>query len=420
MNFFKKMLPRKQRLEADERALAERGTEKERMTLAKDERTSQEILYYLADKDPSTGVRKAAAGNTSMPLQAAPILAKDRDQDVRMIIANRLVKILPSLSEDKYSQLYAFAVQSLGMLALDEVLKIRKALSETLKDHAFTPPAIAAQLARDLEREVSEPILRFCAALSDDDLVDILKTHPANWAAEAIAGRNTVSSRVCEAVINTGNVLAGKILISNEGAIITETLLETIISRAQEYPECHKPLAGRKSLPPLMARKLAAYVDKSVRNMLLERTDLDRYAIAEITEIIKRRIDYEEDKKRNFDKSDPVKRAKKLFAHGDLSEETLNDAIAMGDRLFVVNALALRAQAKTKDIEKVFDVKAPKSICAICWKAGFSMRLALKLQQTFGAVKSHALIYPRGGMDYPLTEEELRWQLEVIGINPKR
>lgn len=403
--------------EVDEKRIAETGSEKQRLALARNERASQEILYYLALHDQSEKVRKAVAGNPSTPLQASSLLAKDKSMDVRIIMAHRLVKILPTLDQERYSQLYAFAVQSLGMLALDEVLKIRKALTETLKDYAFTPPEVATALARDLEREVSEPILRFCMALSDDDLCDILATHPANWAAEAIAGRAMVSARVSAAVIDTGNAVAGSILLNNAGAIITEDLLETIVARANEYPEWHKPLAVNKALSPLMAQKLAAYVDKSVRKILLERSDLDKRTINEVTEVIKRRMEYEEQRKNNFAGSDPVKRAKKMFASGDLLEKVFEDAIAMHDKKFVFAGLALRANTSIANIEKVFDVKAPKSICAVCWKAGLSMRLAMRLQQTFGEVKSVNIIYPRHGTDYPLTEEELRWQLGVIGIN---
>lgn len=415
---FKKLFPSKKQklMESEEKRIAEGGKEKERLALARNEQSSQEILYYLALHDPSKKVRKAVAENPSMPLQASSLLAKDKNQDVRYVIANRLVKILPELSQEKYSQLYAFAVQSLGMLALDEVLKIRKALSETLKDHAYTPPEVAAQLAKDIEREVSEPILRFCAALSDKDLIDILKTHPANWAAEAIAGRKSLSASVSEAVIDTGNTRAGQILISNEGAVITQDLLGVIIDRAREYPEWHKPLAGRKSLPPLMAMKLAAFVDSTVKNILLQRSDLDAVTIGEITAIIKRRVEFEGAQKKSVDKTDPVERAKKLYASGDLTEETVSDAIAMRDRAFVMAALALHTKSTIADIEKVLDVKAPKSICAVCWRAGYSARLALKLQQVFGAVKPSALIYPRGGTDYALTEEEMRFQLGIIGI----
>ncbi|MCD8571123.1 MAG: hypothetical protein LRY76_06320 [Alphaproteobacteria bacterium] len=121
---------------------------KRRMTLATDDQTSKEILYYLAEKDPSPKVRKAVAQNASIPLHVTPILATDREADVRLALAKRLVELLPDLTDDKHSQLYAYAVQALGTLALDEVLKIRIALSSTLKDHAHTPPKIAGQLAR--------------------------------------------------------------------------------------------------------------------------------------------------------------------------------------------------------------------------------------------------------------------------------
>lgn len=416
MGFFDKIMPVKIN-EADEKKVAETGSEKQRLSLARNERASQEILYYLALHDPSDKVRKAVADNPSTPMQATTLLSKDKNHDVRFSMAQRLVKILPTLDPERYSQLYAFAVQSLGMLALDEVLKIRRALSETLKDYAKTPPEIAAQLARDLEREVSEPILRFCLALGDDDLVDILKYHPANWAAEAVAGRKMLSRRVSQAVLDTGNVRAGEILLSNEGAEISPEMLAVIIDRAREYPEWHKPIATRKTLPPLMARKLAAYVDKSVRKILIERSDLDERTIADIIEIVQRRIDFEEDRRKSFDRTNPVERAQKVVAAGTLpAEEAIADAIAMRDVEFVIAALAFAAKASPSDIEKVFDVKAPKSICAVCWKAGFSMRLALKLQQTLGRVKPQNLIYPRYGTDYPLSSEEMRGHLDVIGI----
>jgi uncharacterized protein (DUF2336 family) len=419
MGFLEKLIPvpYKKLLEAEEQEIARRGSERQRVALAKNERASQEILYYLALHDPSDKVRKAVAANPSTPLQAGTILAKDKAEDVRYILARRLVRILPSLSEEDYSQLYAYAVQALGMLALDEVLKIRKALSETLKDYARTPPSVALQLAKDLEREVSEPVLRFCVALSDDALIEILATHPASWAAESVARRKTLSARVSQAVIETGNGRAGAILLKNEGAEIPLPLLENIIERAREYPEWHKSIAVKKELPPLMARKLAAFVDKTVSKLLSERSDFDRETIKSISEIVQRRMEYQAEWKKEAEKSAPMERARLLHLKNDITEAVVEDAIVMGDHKFVLACLALKANTDIENIQKVFDVRAARGICAICWKCGFSMRLALKLQQGPGRVKISALIYPRFGLDYPFTEEELRWQLGVIGIN---
>jgi len=418
LSFFKNIFGNKhadQERYHQEKAIAQSGDLENRMSLAKNSKTHKEILYYLAEKDPSAKVRAAVARNKSTPIHAGPVLATDTDEDVRMALAARMVELLPELSHDKHSQLYAFVVQTLGTLALDEVLKVRKALASTLKDHAHTPPKVAGQLARDIEREVAEPILRFCAALADDDLLDILRSHPESWAIEAVAQRPAISSDVSHAVIDTNHSPAGALLIQNEGADISQSLLEHIVQRAREYPEWHEPIAGRKNLPPEMAMKLAEFVDDSVRRVLMERGDFDQQTIDEISSVVRRRIDFEEQEQQRSGET-PLKRANRLLAEGRLNEETISDALAMRDNDFVIAAIALLCRSKVSQIKKVFEMKAPKPVCAICWKAGLSMRMALRLQQEIAHISSKELIYPKGGTDYPLSEDDLEWQLDFLGI----
>ncbi|MCB9989576.1 MAG: DUF2336 domain-containing protein [Rhodospirillales bacterium] len=388
---------------------------KGRMNLAGNSKTHQEILYYLAEHDPDPAVRKAVAANKSTPVQASAILAGDANEDVRLALAGRLVKLLPELSEDTHSQLYAHAVQALGRLALDEVLKIRKALSSTLKDCAHAPPKVAAQLARDIEREVSEPVLRFCTALADEDLLDIIKTHPAAWAVTAIAARKMVSSQVSEAVIESDNRPAGKILIGNKGAQIGPPLLKTIIEKARDYPEWQGGVALRKNLPPELAKELAQFADESVRALLGKRKDFDRETAREIAEVFRRRLEFAGAQAGDAGE-DPMARAVALDQEGRLTEEAVSDALALRDRRLVYAMIALRAKVPLEAVEKIFGMKAPKAVVALSWKADLSMRLALQLQKDLAQVSHKELIYPRGGTDYPLSEDELRWQLEFLGL----
>jgi hypothetical protein len=44
------------------------------------------------------------------------------------------------------------------------------------------------------------------------------------------------------------------------------------------------------------------------------------------------------------------------------------------------------------------------------------MRFALRLQKELGHIQPKDLIYPRDGTDYPLTRDEMLWQLEFLGI----
>ena len=396
-----------------EKEIAHSDNEKKRMTLAKSSKTHQEILYYLAEKDPSPKVRKAVASNASTPVHAAGILAEDSDEDVRLALAGRLVDLLPELETEKQSQLYAFAVQALSTLALDEVIRVRKALSSTLQDYAHTPPKVAGQLARDVEREVSEPILLHCVALSDDDLLDILKEHPAGWAIEAIAGRANVSETVSEAVIDTDHEPAGAVLIRNEGAVISGSLLEVIVEKAQSYPEWQGSLASRKTLSPEAAKVLAGFVDDSVRKVLLMRSDFDPEATEEITEIVRRRIAFEEDAQSG---KKPADRVSEMYKEGKLDEQTISDALAMRDNDFVMASLAFLLNSNVKKITGVFETQSSKGIVALCWKANLSMRLALQLQKQIGQIQPDKLLYPKEGSGCPLSQEEIDFQLEFLGL----
>ena len=416
-DFIKKLFSRKPKDYSEQKESLQSAKVNERMSLAKDTKTNKEILYYLAEHDPDPKVRKAVALNTSTPVHVSPVLAEDDDTDVRLALAKRLMDLLPDIAPSEQSQLYAFTVQALGTLALDEVLKVRLALSSTLKDHAHTPPKIAGQLARDVEREVSEPILRFCAALSDEDLLDILSEHPAPWVVEAIARRDEVSEEVSRAVIDVEDMESGAALIENDGASLSEIVLQIIVEKAREFPEWQKPMAVRKSLPANIAVQLAEFVEASVRDLLMLRGDFDPETTEEISEIFRRRIDFASDQ----DEEEPVEvRLKRAIKEeGGLSEEKLSDALGMRDYDFVTGALAYLVKSDFITVKKILDMQAPKAIVALSWAAGLSMRFALQLQKTVGRVQPKEFIYPKDGSDYPLSEDEIRWQLDFLGLKAK-
>src|SRR5262249_8779794 len=148
-------------------------------------------------------------------------------------------------------------------------------------------------LARDVERDVSEPILRFCAALADDDLLDILSSHPEPWVISAIAGRPAVSDTVSDAVVETKDVPANTILIGNPGAHLSTDTLQKIIDRARQYPEWHAPLAGRRELSIDLARSLAGFVNESVLALLEKRSDFEPSMRRDIADIVERRVEYQ-------------------------------------------------------------------------------------------------------------------------------
>lgn len=389
-----------------------------RMALAKNPKTHQEILYFMAEYEQDPEIRRAVARNLSTPIQASQVIARDKNADVRLVLADRLVRLLPELSKEDHSLLYAIAVQALGTLAMDEVLKIRKALSSALKDHAYAPPAVVSQLARDVERDVAEPILRFCAVLPDAVLLDILKSAPQAWAVQAIAGRKKVSEPVSIAVIDSGDIEGGRTLLGNDGADLGPALLKEIVERARELPEWQEPLALRKKLPPDIAAALAGFAQESVRQLLIRKSDFDKPTVDRIVKLVRRRLAYAaaSEEARDSGNETPYDRAVRLARDGRLDEKLIADGLAMKETDFVIAALACLARASLPDVQRIMALKAAKPVVALSWKAGLSMRMALRLQQELAGVQPRELLYPRDGTDYPLTEAELIWQLEFLGL----
>lgn len=394
-----------------ERALAASPNVAERLKLARDPQTHLEILYYLAG-DEDDAVRLAVAKNGGTPVQASPVIARDRNVDVRLALAHRLMGLLPELSQEQHSQLYAFAAQALGVLALDEVLKVRIALSSVLKDMACAPPEVVIRLARDIERQVSEPILRYCSALPDKDLLEILAEHPQPWVVEAIASRRRLGASVSDAIIERRNVRAGTALISNDEADISDDTLAVIVERAKDTPEWHRPLCLRKHLPAFLMREIVRFVDSSLHKFILERTDFSSEERAEIEDTVKRRMRFLVDSKGN--RIDPRDKVMALHKAGKLEETVMSDALALREYGFIETGLALKTGLPLETIQRMVRTRSGKAVTALAWRAGYSMRFALDLQRDLAKVPHPELLYPRNGTDYPLTAEEMNWQIDFF------
>lgn len=407
-------LPKQERDESRyeiEREAARSEKIKDRLKLAKDPKTHLEILYYLAD-DQDTKVRRAVAANPSTPVHVSEVLARDSDVDVKIALIHRLTALLPDLSQDQYAHLYAFAAQALGILALDEVLKVRLALSSALRDELYAPPEVISQLARDLEREVSEPILRLCAKLPDEVLVDILSQHPDEWVIEAIAGRQNINESVSEALIGTGNLKGGWALIENKNAKISDATVDAIIDQARTTPEWHRPLALQTHLPSRVIKEIISFVDKSIHNLIFKRSDLDDLTRKDLMNTIDRRVNFMVDHDGNH--LQPDQKVKQLEQLNALNDEAVCDALALREYDVVYGALSAKSGLPHNVVKKMINTQSAKAVTSLVWKAGMEMKTALEIQKTMAKIQPRELIYPRNGNEYPLSDKDMAWQVDFF------
>jgi len=359
--------------------------------------------------------RKKLAMSAGTSLADAAAMADDPDVDVRLALAARLVNLLPDLSPERHAELYAYAVQALTALAQDEVLLVRRALSTALKDYAKAPPSVVGRLARDVEREVAEPILRFCVALDDAELIDILSGHPQSWVVAAIAGRPVVSEEVSDAVVGTNDAPGTEVLISNSGARFLPATLEGIVERAREYPSWHKSLALRPEITLDIARQLAGFVSGAVLDVLKERSDFDAPTRRGIAALVERRVSYMAGAGTS---ATPQQKLLKYVAEGKLTPDVIQDALAWQEKEFIILALSYLAKAGPEVVKRILGSGSAKAIVALCWKAQLPPRLSLDIQRFAGNLQPRDLLYPKGGTDYPMEPAELARQLEFFGIRP--
>jgi len=379
-----------------------------RLDLARRQDVRPEILYFLAE-DQEPAVRQAIAGNTAAPRQADLLLADDNDLQVRQILAQKIVSLVPHLSAAGKEAARDLTLQVLAKLAADQATRVRQVIAEAIKDAADVPADLVLKLARDVEIRVAMPVLERSPLLSDTDLLEIIADGPIRGALEAIARRRDLGADVSEAVVaasvdRPAEAAVITALLNNDSAQIREATLDRILDQAPQRPLWQRPLVTRARMPMRALVRLADFVSEKLLDLLQGRSDID----AETAQSIARKVQ---------------ERLQSVSTDGDgdvpADAEALAAAIAAGHRQSVSGALARDAAVPAGIVDKILTSGSAKAITALAWRAGLSMRLALQLQLKVGSIPPPQVLNPRNGTDYPLSVAEMEWQLELFDVEPR-
>ena len=207
-------------------------------------------------------------------------------------------------------------------------------------------------------------------------------------------------------------------LLANNSAQIREETLDLLVERARKVVAWQDPLVTRPKLSMAAVRKLAAFVADRLVEELQARQDLDSKTAKSLAKEVKKRLKAREKGAKGKagqgdDEVSPTERAKDLEAKGELTEALIAKALGGGDRGFVAAALAEKSGLAESAITKVLDAQSAKGVVSLAWKAGLSAEFAVQLQTRLGGIAPGDLLRPRGG-GYPLSEEEMTWQLELF------
>ncbi len=380
-----------------------------RQDLASRQDARPEILYFLA-ADPMAAVRRAVAENPAAPRQAEQLLASDSDDEVRIVLARKIGRLIPNLSSIEANRLQDLTIEILSKLAQDQLPKVRQIIAEEIKGAAHVPRDIVARLARDVEIVVSAPVLQYSVLLTDDDLLEVVAGTSQPEILACVSRRERLSPAVCDAIVAAGNEEAIASLLANHGAQVREDTLDSIIDEAPDHILWHKPLVRRPTLSSTAVRRIAGFVAAALLDELAARSDLDADTERYVRQRVRERLKEDDG---SSDENDVASRSR---ARSAFSAEKLDDAVVLsaaqaGERVFVEHALALKSDVPEAIVRAIFRARSGRPLAALCWKAHLAMRTAVGLQRTLCHLKGSDVLNPRGGTDYPMTDEEMSWFL---------
>jgi uncharacterized protein (DUF2336 family) len=378
--------------------------------------TKADVLVDLAD-DPSITVRAALAINTAATAQVNEVLAGDRDERVRILLARKLAALAPGLSAVDQARLYQETWGTLTALVEDEAVRVRAVIAEAVKDLPGAPRELICRLARDTDTSVCEPVIRLSPLLTTEDLLALVAMAPASGTVLAVARRANLEPAVSDAIAATADNAAIRALLANPAAQIREATLDTLITRSVDHPDWHEPLVRRPSLPPRAARMLSEIVATHLLEELAARADLAPPLAEELRRRIALRLIANVSgpaAATEMTAEEAMAKARAVASRGELAEETLLAAARRGEARYAAALLAVAAGTPVSVVDRASSLRSAKGLVSLVWQAGFTMRIAVALQTLLARLAPDSVLTAGPAGSFPLAVEEMRWQLEFL------
>lgn len=158
------------------------------------------------------------------------------------------------------------------IMAKDVALRVRAALSDSLKANPNIPHDVAISLAQDVE-EIALPFIEVSTVLTDADLIEIVKSGSAERQT-AVARRPAVSEGVADVLVEKGAEKAVAALMANERAAVTAKAMGRALDRFPTSAAVQTPLVNRSKLPVTVAERLVHIVSEKLRDQLVAKHEL--------------------------------------------------------------------------------------------------------------------------------------------------
>lgn len=284
--------------------------------------------------------------NTLSSADVAKLL-QDPNSDNRAVAAEKVASTFSASNLTDRER--AIAEDIFRVMLNDAAVRVREALSDSLKDNPMVPHDVAIGLAKDVE-SVSMPMIECSLVLNDEDLVEIVQTQSRDIQ-KAVAGRATVSSRVADALVDTSDEHVVATLVGNTGATLNEGTYDRVLDEFGGVEAVKTPLAYRSDLPVAVSERLVTMVSEQLRDHIMTHHEISPTTAADL--VLESREKATVSLVEGGSQRTVQQLVDQLDSNGRLTPTLMLRALCMGDTSFFETALAKRAKIPVSNAYKL-------------------------------------------------------------------
>lgn len=257
-------------------------------------------------------------------------------------------------------------------------IALRVEIAEKLADTPNAPRNLVRQLAHD-EITVAQPILERSAALSEEDLIRVIRQRTQDHMM-AISRRREVPPTVSAELVERGGKEVLVTLAENQGAKFNGETMTRLVEHARTTLELQTPLTERYDLPPHLLTQMYFFVSSALKREILKRSDLlDPALIDEAIEGNRAKILQQAVDTAHADLATARKFVEEKIAAGLLNETLLKELVESRRSTEFLLAFAHHVGVDSSTAQRILQDRSFESLAIACRAAGLERSTFAKI-----------------------------------------
>jgi uncharacterized protein (DUF2336 family) len=301
-------------------------------------------------------------------------LAKETSSEKRRVLLREVTDLFFTHTPND-PELRQFDVV-LTQLATDMEEAVRAELSGRFAGAEHAPRRLIFSLANDEAIAVAEPVLSRSNSLSEDELLQVVKTHGQDHL-RAVSRREVVPEAVSDVIVERGDDQTLNVLLRNDGARLSREASEAAVDRATRNPELHEAVIERKNLPPDLLNEMYFVAEARLRQRILEENaKLDPAVLEQALAAGRKRVALQDGAlPPDYDQAESY--VAELRAAGELTPKVLARFLRSGGMTLFLVALAQLAEIDFHTARHIVSSKELDALAVVCKAADLDRTLFL-------------------------------------------